>query len=62
MSRKLIAALALCSVFIGGTAMADTHHAHGRRIYHPTIVHRPRGHSHSHGHDHHPTGRRSHGH
>jgi hypothetical protein len=69
MSRKLIAALALCSVFIGGTALAMDHghypprHTihifHGRR-HNPFTG--PAHHVVMVHHYHHSTGRRSHGH
>jgi hypothetical protein len=55
MSRKLIAALALCSVFIGGSAAGHDKEAgpHHMQFAHNTLMRH---------HFHHQTGRRSHGH
>src|SRR5579871_2734502 len=74
MHRKLIAALTLATVFVGGTAMAeatagstDYGHSHDRRHAHDSFHPMTHfgSHRHGHGHDdarhnHHPTGRRIH--
>ena len=63
MHRKLIAALALATLFIGGTAMAQAtggspghyrshDHGHGTSHFHQHSSHHPREHGYSYGHGH----------